>query len=299
MRRSGSASHYEYPLKQCETVDMDIPAFPTQLFGTALQPGSVALVGAGPGDPGLLTLRGWSLLQQADAVVYDRLVADEIIEMLPQDCERHYVGKRSGHHSLPQDQINLLLLGLAHRGRRVVRLKGGDPFIFGRGAEELDLLLRHGIPCQVIPGITAASGCTTYAGIPLTHRDLAQACVFVTGHLQNDGRLDLDWAALASDRHTLVFYMGLGNLEEIARRLMENGLCATTPAALISHGTQQSQQVLRGELRTLPQLATQHRFDPPTLIVIGKVVALFDEAMLANFRQPITVQSIGKVGLCA
>ncbi|MNZ58271.1 Siroheme synthase [compost metagenome] len=181
----------------------------------------------------------------------------------------------------------------------MVRLKGGDPFIFGRGAEELDLLLRHGIPCQVIPGITAASGCTTYAGIPLTHRDLAQACVFVTGHLQNDGRLDLDWAALASDRHTLVFYMGLGNLEEIARRLMENGLCTTTPAALISHGTQQSQQVLRGELRTLPQLATQHRFDPPTLIVIGKVVALFDEAMLANFRQPITVQSIGKVGLCA
>lgn len=275
---------------------MDLPS---QLFGATLEPGSVALIGAGPGDPGLLTLRAWSLLQQADVVVHDRLVADELIGVLPKGCELHYVGKRSGFHSLPQEQINLLLLGLAHSGRRVVRLKGGDPFIFGRGAEELETLLRHGIPCQVVPGITAASGCTTYAGIPLTHRELAQSCVFVTGHLQNDGRLLLDWEKLACERQTLVFYMGLGNLGEIARQLMEHGLPTTTPAALISHGTQSTQQVVRGELWNLPQLAAQRHLQPPTLIVIGKVVALFDEAMLSNLRQPAMTRPASEAELCA
>ncbi|PYB11773.1 uroporphyrinogen-III C-methyltransferase, partial [Pseudomonas aeruginosa] len=171
---------------------------------------------------------------------------------------------------------------LARQQRRVVRLKGGDPFIFGRGAEELERLLEAGVDCQVVPGVTAASGCSTYAGIPLTHRDLAQSCTFVTGHLQNDGRLDLDWAGLARGKQTLVFYMGLGNLAEIAARLVEHGLASDTPAALVSQGTQAGQQVTRGALSELPALARRYQLKPPTLIVVGQVVALFAERAMAH-----------------
>ena len=239
------------------------------------RPGEVALVGAGPGDPGLLTLRAWSLLMQADAVVYDRLISPQLLSLIPLTCARHYVGKAAGCHSLPQPQINQLLADLADQGQRVVRLKGGDPFIFGRGAEELQYLLSRGIDCQVVPGITAAAGCTAYAGIPLTHRDLVNSCRFITGHLQRDGELDLPWQSLADDSQTLVFYMGLSNLRTIAERLMEAGLAADTPAALISNGTRPDQQVLRGTLGQLPEMAQACADGLPTLTVIGKVVGLF------------------------
>ncbi|MBC3372945.1 uroporphyrinogen-III C-methyltransferase [Pseudomonas sp. SWRI92] len=239
------------------------------------RPGEVALVGAGPGDPGLLTLRAWSLLMQADAVVYDRLISQQLLGLVPLTCARHYVGKAAGCHSLPQAQINELLADLADQGQRVVRLKGGDPFIFGRGAEELEYLLFRGIDCQVVPGITAAAGCSAYAGIPLTHRDLVNSCRFITGHLQREGELDLPWRSLADDSQTLVFYMGLSNLGLIAERLVEAGLPADTPAALISNGTRPDQQVLRGTLSHLPEMARGCAEGLPTLTVIGKVVGLF------------------------
>ncbi|UVL59498.1 uroporphyrinogen-III C-methyltransferase [Pseudomonas sp. B21-032] len=250
---------------------------------SSFSPGEVALVGAGPGDPRLLTLRAWSLLMQADAVVYDRLISGELLALIPPACSRHYVGKISGYHSLPQAQINQLLADLAARGQRVVRLKGGDPFIFGRGAEELDFLLRHGIDCQVVPGITAAAGCSAYAGIPLTHRDLVHSCRFVTGHLQHDGALNLPWQSLADSSQTLVFYMGLSNLQLISEQLIAAGLAADTPAALISRGTCADQQVLRGTLASLPTLARRCPAATPTLTVIGTVVGLFAEQVL---REP-------------
>ncbi|MEO8640043.1 uroporphyrinogen-III C-methyltransferase [Pseudomonas sp.] len=239
------------------------------------RPGEVALVGAGPGDPRLLTLRAWSLLMQADAVVYDRLISPELLTLIPLTCARHYVGKASGCHSLPQEQINELLADLADQGQRVVRLKGGDPFIFGRGAEELEYLLQRGVDCQVVPGITAASGCSAYAGIPLTHRDLVNSCRFITGHLQRDGELSLPWSSLADSSQTLVFYMGLSNLGIIAQRLIEAGMSADTPAALISNGTRPDQHVARGKLHQLPTLALNCPPGIPTLTVIGTVVDLF------------------------
>lgn len=248
-----------------------LPAALASLF----RPGEVALVGAGPGDPRLLTLRAWSLLMQADAVVYDRLISPELLTLIPLTCARHYVGKASGCHSLPQAQINELLADLAEQGQRVVRLKGGDPFIFGRGAEELQYLLQRNIDCQVVPGITAASGCSAYAGIPLTHRDLVNSCRFITGHLQQDGELKLPWRDLADSSQTLVFYMGLSNLGVIAKRLIEAGLPADTPAALISNGTRTDQHVARGLLHQLPTLALDCPPGVPTLTVIGKVVDLF------------------------
>jgi len=256
---------------------MDQPlTFPASL-SAAFAPGEVALVGAGPGDPGLLTLRAWSLLQQADAVVYDRLVSDGLMALLPADCSRHYVGKTSGYHSLPQPEINQLLADLALQNKRVVRLKGGDPFIFGRGAEELEFLLQRGIDCQVVPGITAAAGCSAYAGIPLTHRDLAHSCQFITGHLQTNGELHLPWDALAQGGQTLVFYMGLASLGEISRNLISAGLPVDTPAALIGNGTRENQQVVRCTLRQLPSMADEQHLTPPTLTVIGRVVGLFAE----------------------
>lgn len=255
---------------------MDQPITLPASLSASFVPGEVALVGAGPGDPGLLALRAWSLLQQADAVVYDRLVSDDLMALLPATCSRHYVGKNSGHHSLPQPEINQLLVDLALQNKRVVRLKGGDPFIFGRGAEEVEYLLERGIDCQVVPGITAAAGCSAYAGIPLTHRGLTHSCQLITGHLQKNDELHLPWKALAESKQTLVFYMGLASLGEISRNLIAAGLPEDTPAALIGNGTRQDQQVVRCALRQLPDMADAENLTPPTLTVIGQVVGLFE-----------------------
>lgn len=280
---------------------MDQPTpFPAPLVAT-LGPGEVALVGAGPGDPGLLTLRAWSLLQQADAVVYDRLVSDDLLQLLPARCARHYVGKTSGYHSLPQPRINQLLVDLAKQRLRVVRLKGGDPFIFGRGAEELEYLLRHGIDGQVVPGVTAAAGCSAYAGIALTHRDLAHSCQFITGHLQQDGALQLPWASLVEGKQTLVFYMGLASLGEISRNLIAAGLPFDTPAALIGNGTRRDQQVVRCTLKQLPTMAQQQQLKPPTLTVIGQVVGLFADRTIefpARLRAHIDARPAAREALC-
>lgn len=235
--------------------------------------GEVVLVGAGPGDAGLLTLKGLQQIQQADIVVYDRLVSDDIMNLVRRDADRVFVGKRAGYHCVPQEEINQILLREAQKGKRVVRLKGGDPFIFGRGGEELETLCQAGIPFSVVPGITAASGCSAYAGIPLTHRDYAQSVRLVTGHLKTGG--ELDWQNLAAEKQTLVFYMGLNQAAAIQQKLLEHGMPSDMPVAIVENGTAIKQRVVDGVLTELAALATQ--MESPALIIVGRVVALRDK----------------------
>ncbi|WP_281556162.1 uroporphyrinogen-III C-methyltransferase [Thalassomonas sp. RHCl1] len=244
--------------------------------------GEVALVGAGPGDPDLLTLQAYRFIQQAEVVIYDRLVSEAIMALLPRQCEKVYVGKKQADHRVPQEGINDLLVQHARRGKKVVRLKGGDPFVFGRGGEEALYLLEHQVAVHVVPGLTAASACTSYVGIPLTHRQVAQSCTFITGHLQQSGELDLPWQILNDAKQTLVFYMGVKSLDIIADKLIDAGRVPSTPAALIRKGTQADQQVIRGQLSQLSKLVAAHNIKPPTLIVIGDVVDTFNEDYLKN-----------------
>ncbi|MDD5403075.1 MAG: siroheme synthase CysG [Sulfuricella sp.] len=243
--------------------------------------GEVYLVGGGPGNPDLLTFRALRLMQQADVIVYDNLVTPQVLEMTRRDADRIFVGKQRANHAMRQEEINELLVKLAKEGKRVLRLKGGDPFIFGRGGEEIETLSANRIPFQVVPGITAASGVASYAGIPLTHRDYAQACVFVTGHLK-DGTMDLDWEMLARPNQTVVIYMGLLGLPVLCQRLIAHGLTPFTPAAIVQQGTTPSQRVVTGTLESLPQLAADANLKPPTLIIVGKVVSL--QGKLAWFK---------------
>lgn len=237
------------------------------------QQGEVYLVGAGPGDPELLTFKALRLMQQADVVFYDRLVSKEVLALVRKEAEHVYVGKQRDWHAVRQEEINQLLLEHAKQGKRVLRLKGGDPFIFGRGGEEIETLAAENIPFQVVPGITAASGCSSYAGIPLTHRDYSQSCTFVTGQLKH-GELDLNWPALVQPRQTIVVYMGLAGLPVLSQKLQEYGLASDTPAALVQQGTTEHQKVWVSTISELPELAEREQPVAPTLVIIGHVVTL-------------------------
>ena len=243
--------------------------------------GEVYLVGAGPGDPELLSFKALRLMQKADIVIYDRLVSRPIMNLIRQDAEKIYVGKQRADHAMPQENINQLLARLALEGKKVLRLKGGDPFIFGRGGEEIESLIKDDIPFQIVPGITAASGCASYAGIPLTHRDYSQACIFVTGHLR-DGTVNLNWEMLAHEKQTLIFYMGMHGSKIICEELIKHGLSDETPAALIVKGTTEDQEVIIGNLKNMPEIIMDRKIVPPTLLIIGDVVKLHNKLKWFN-----------------
>ena len=251
--------------------------------------GEVYLVGAGPGDPDLLTFRALRLLQRADVVLYDRLIGQGLLNLVRRDAERIYVGKLPKDHTVPQEDLSLMLARLAREGKRVLRLKGGDPFIFGRGGEEIEVLVEQGIPFQVVPGITAAAGCASYAGIPLTHRDHAQACTFVTGH-GKDGKVDLDWAKLVRPRHTVCVYMGLGLMPQLTEELIAHGADPDLPVAVVDNGTRNNQRVVTGTIATIVEKTREAGLKGPSIIIIGTVVTLHEK--LAWFQPDRKVRSL-------
>lgn len=252
---------------------MSTPVVAPSIPAKPMPAGRVYLVGAGPGNPELLTLRALRLIQAAEVACYDNLVAEEIVALLPDTCEKIYVGKKSSNHALPQDDINLLLVKLAQTGKRVIRLKGGDPFIFGRGGEEIETLCEHDIGFEVVPGITSAAGAAAHAGIPLTHRDFAQSCTFVTGH-RREGEDELDWTRLTSANETVVVYMGVAQAGFICSQLIAHGRAADTPAAIIERATTERQRVITCTLATLADKLESEGVKPPALLMIGGVVTL-------------------------
>ncbi|MEO2267713.1 siroheme synthase CysG [Pseudoalteromonas sp. YIC-656] len=264
------------------------------LTDTPAPQGEVYVVGAGPGDPELLTLKALQLMQQADVVVYDYLVSNEIMELVRRDADLICVGKRAGDHSVAQERTNEILVELAQQGKKVCRIKGGDPFIYGRGGEEVQVLAEHGVRYQIVPGITAAAGCSAYAGIPLTHRDHAQSIQFVTGHCKKDGQ-ELDWQSLAKPNQTLAIYMGVVKSPDIKAQLIKHGRATSTPVAIIENGTRKEQRVFTGTLQHLDELIHQHKVQSPALLIVGEVASLHQQLawfstqhQVSSFAQPIT-----------